>query len=424
MKRHPAYDPPEYVAFRPDPGVMAEYRDTLARDPGRARLIRRLDPKTLLRLYEGMVRFRLHDTTLKRWVRQGIISKAWLGTGEEAVTVGACRALGEGDLVGPMIRNAGACCERGMPVAQMLKAYLGTADQITRGRDLHTGDPALGVIPPTSLMGSFVPVFTGIGLAFRQRGEKRVGLTWLGDGASRTGAFHEGINFAAVLNVPVIFVLQNNQVALGTAVEKHSRAPMEALAPAYGLGGAACEGNNVLDVHAATALLVERCRKGRGPFLLAARTFRMGGHATHDEAEARALFGEEQFRYWGQRDPIGTYEAYLMDDAPALDGRSRRSAAARREANARILEEAEARVVAEVEAAEQEALGSRRDRMPDPGDAVRDVYAGPAAAPEAIPEAVPEAAPAGAAGRPAVRRRPARSRGARPARTAGSRRVS
>ena len=375
MKRHPAYDPPEYVGFRPDGEVMAEYRGTLGRDPRRARIVRKLDGKALLRLYEGMVRFRLHDITLKRWVRQGVISKAWLGTGEEAVTVGAALALGKGDVVGPMIRNAGACCAMGMPVAQMLKAYLGTADQITRGRDLHTGDPALGVLPPTSLMGSFVPVFTGIGLAFRQRGEKRVGLTWLGDGASRTGAFHEGVNLAAVLRVPVIFVVQNNQVALGTAVGKHSRGPLEELARAYGIEGATCEGNNVLDVCAATELLAQRCRRGKGPFLLTARTFRMGGHATHDEAEARALFTQEEFRYWGLRDPIGTYETYLVEDAPSLDGRDRKGTAVRRAANSRILQEAETRVAAEVEAAEQEALESRRTRMPDPEDAVRGVYA-------------------------------------------------
>jgi len=377
MKRHPAFDPPEYVAFRPEPAVMDAFRATIVRDRRRRALITRLTPADHLAMFEGMVRFRLHDITLKRWVRQGVISKAWLGTGEEAVTVGSVHALDKGDLTGPMIRNAGACCEMGMPAAQMLKAYLGTADQITRGRDLHTGDPDLGVIPPASQMGSFVPIFTGIGLAIMQRGEKRVGLTWVGDGATRTGAFHEGVNFAAVLKVPVIFVIQNNQVALGTPVEKHSRGTMEALRPAYGIDGLSCEGNNVLDVYAATRILAGRCRKGEGPFILNARTFRMGGHATHDEAEGRALFGPEPFRYWGLRDPIGTYEAYLMEDAPALDGRRRRGDAARREANRRLLEEAEARVSAEMDAAEREALESRKSRMPDPGDAVIGVYAAP-----------------------------------------------
>jgi TPP-dependent pyruvate/acetoin dehydrogenase alpha subunit len=374
MRRYPAYDPPEYVDFRPEPEVMAAYGATLRRDPRRRALVDRLPAAALIRMYEGLLRFRLHDITLKRWVRQGVISKAWLGTGEEAVTVGTAHALEPGDLVGPMIRNAGACHEMGMPVAQMLKAYLGTADQITSGRDLHTGDPARGVIPPNSFMAGLVPVFSGIGLALRRRGEKRVALTYVGDGASRTSAFHEGFNFAAVQRLPVVIVLQDNKVALGTATGKHSLGRMQDLRTAYGVDGAVCDGNNVLDTWAAARLAVQVCRAGGGPFILTASTFRMGGHATHDEAEARALFSPEQFRDWGRRDPVGTYEAWLVQDGPALDGR-RRPAAARRAANARVLAEAEARVTAEVEAAEQEALDSRRARMPEPADAVRGVYA-------------------------------------------------
>jgi TPP-dependent pyruvate/acetoin dehydrogenase alpha subunit len=368
------FDPPEYVTFRPVATVMADYRSRLSARPERRRIIEALTPRHLLRLYEGMVRFRLHDIALKRWVRQGIISKAWLGTGEEAVAVGTARALREGDVVGPMIRNAGACHERGMPVADLLRAYLGTADQITGGRDLHTGNPALGVIPPNSMMANLVPVFTGIGLAIKRRGGRQVALTYVGDGASRTAAFHEGFNFAAVQRVPVIIVLQDNQVALGTRTESHSAAPMDLLHTAYGVPGEACDGNNVLDVYAATAVLARRCRRGEGPFILTARTFRMGGHATHDEAEARRLFSREHFRHWGRRDPIGTFEAYLMEDGPSLDGR-RRSGAARRAVNRRLLAESEARVTAEVEAAAVAALESRRSRMPDPEDAIRGVYA-------------------------------------------------
>lgn len=374
MKRYAAFDPPEYVDFRPDPEIMAGYAATLRRNPARLAVIGRLKPADHLRLYEGLVRFRLHDITLKRWVRQGVLSKAWLGTGEEAVTVGSVHALRRGDYVGPMIRNAGACHEMGMPVAQMLKAYLATADQITRGRDLHTGDPSLGVIPPTSMMACLVPVFTGIGLVMKRRRTRGVAMTYVGDGASRTAAFHEGFNFAAVSKVPLLIVLQNNQVALGTPVERHSAGSMEDLHTAYGVHGLSCDGNNVLDVHSATRLLVERCRKGAGPCMLTATTFRMGGHATHDEAEARALFTPEQFRHWGLRDPIGTYEAYLVEQGPSLDGR-KRPAAARREANRRLLEESEAKVTAEIEAAEREALESRRSRMPDPEDAIRGVYA-------------------------------------------------
>ncbi len=362
MRRYPPFDPPEYVAFRPDPEVMQAYGETIRRDPARRRLIERLGADELLRLYAGMVRFRLHDVALKRWVRQGIISKAWLGTGEEAVTVGSVQALRQGDQVGPMIRNAGACHEMGMPVADMLKAYLGTGDQITRGRDLHTGDPARGVIPPTSMMACLVPVFAGIGIALRNSGKKRIGLTYVGDGASRTTAFHEGMNLAAVLKVPIIVVLQNNQVALGTPVARHCAGNLADLHTAYGALGLACDGNNVLDMFAATRILAERCRRGLGPALLTAETFRMGGHATHDEAEARALFTPDQFHHWGLRDPIGTYEAYLIE-AGLPRGR---------------LEEIEARVTAEVEAAAEAALESRRTRMPAPEEAIEGVYAPPA----------------------------------------------
>jgi TPP-dependent pyruvate/acetoin dehydrogenase alpha subunit len=376
VKRYPPFDPPEYVDFRPDAAVQRAYRDVLRRDPRRRRIVASLKPELLLRLYAGLLRFRLHDIALKRWVRQGILSKAWLGTGEEAVTVGAVHALRPGDLVGPMIRNAGAGHEMGMPVAQMLKAYMGTADQITRGRDLHTGDPTKGVIPPTSMMACLVPVFAGIGLALRRQGGGSIGLTWVGDGATRTEAFHEGVNLAAVLKVPIIYVVQDNRVALGTPVAKHSAGRLADLAAAYGLPGSVCDGNNVLDVYAATALAAGRCRRGGGPVILLAETFRMGGHATHDEAEARALFPPEKFRHWGLRDPIGTFEAYLMEDGPSLDGR-RRSGRARRDANRRLLEETEARVTAEVEAAAAEALESRGHRMPAPAEAVEGVYAAP-----------------------------------------------
>lgn len=404
MKRYPPFDPPEYVAFRPDPEVMQAYRETIHRDPARRRLIERLGADELLRLYEGMVRFRLHDVALKRWVRQGIISKAWLGTGEEAVTVGSVRALRQGDQVGPMIRNAGACHEMGMPVADMLKAYLGTGDQITRGRDLHTGDPARGVIPPTSMMACLVPVFAGIGIALRNSGKKQIGLTYVGDGASRTTAFHEGMNFAAVLKLPMIVVLQNNQVALGTPVERHSAGSLADLHAAYGAAGLACDGNNILDVFAATRILAGRCRRGLGPAILTAETFRMGGHATHDEAEARALFTPDQFHHWGRRDPIGTYEAYLIDAGLPRGGGGKISEAARRQANRRVLEEIEARVTAEVEAAAETALESRRTRMPAPEEAIEGVYAFPAAAPPVAPArtAASQAAPTRAA-RPAGR---------------------
>jgi pyruvate dehydrogenase E1 component alpha subunit len=179
-----------------------------------------------------------------------------------------------------------------------------------------------------------------------------------------------------VQKVPLLVILQNNGVALGTPVARHSAGKMEDLHSAYGVAGEICDGNNILDVYAATWLMAKRCRAGGGPSILTANTFRLGGHATHDEAEARSTFSADVFRHWGQRDPIGTFEAYLVESGPSLDG-TKRPAAARRKTNRRLLEEAEERVTAEVEAAAEEALESRRTRMPDPEDAVRGVYAEP-----------------------------------------------
>jgi TPP-dependent pyruvate/acetoin dehydrogenase alpha subunit len=292
-----------------------------------------------------------------------VISKAWLGTGEEASTIGPMHALrraGERrDVVAPMIRNSGAVHEMGMPVAAIFRSYLGTADAPSGGRDLHVGDLAQGVLPPISHVGDVVPVIAGVALSFRQRGEDRVGLTWIGDGSTRTAAAHEGINLAAVLRLPCIFIVQNNQVALGTALRQHAAGPFADWPAMYGTAGGEFDGNHVLDALAATRLAADRARAGGGPALLVAETFRMGGHATHDEREARELFSAELFAAWGRRDPVGLYETWLEEDAGI----------ARSE-----LEEIEARVGAEVDAAAEEALRSRDGAMPVGETAVEGVW--------------------------------------------------
>src|SRR5205823_8429146 len=134
-----------------------------------------------------------------------------------------------------------------------------------------------------SQVGALTPVFAGIALAMKSRREPAVALTWIGDGATKTTAFHEGVNLAAVLRVPAIFVLQNNQIALGTRFDQHQAGPFSAWAKAYGVRGFSCDGNNVLDTYAATKLAANLVRSGDGPAIIFAETFRMGGHATHDE---------------------------------------------------------------------------------------------------------------------------------------------
>lgn len=349
MRRYPAYDPPEYVNWQPDAGLLAEYRQQVQSDPQRSSVVAGMDEDRLLALYAGMVRFRLHDIALKRWVRRGVISKAWLGTGEEAVTVGCVHALErDADVVAPMIRNAGALHEMGMPLARIFAGYLGTLDGPNNGRDGHFGELSAGVLQPISHVGDMVPVIAGVALSFRQRGERRVGMTWVGDGATKTAAVHEGLNLAGVLKVPAIFVLQNNQVALGTRMAQHQVGDFAGWPAMYGLRGAFADGNNVLDVYAAARLAADHARDGGGPTLLVVETFRMGGHATHDEAEARSTFAAPLFESWGRRDPIGIYEEYLVEEG--VD-RTR-------------LEAVEAAVAAEVDAAAEAAVEARSERTP------------------------------------------------------------
>ena len=360
MKRYPAFDPPEYVDWKPDPALVKGFRATIEGNAERAAIVQALPGDTKLELYRGLLRARLHDIELKRWVRTGVISKAWLGTGEEATTVGPVHALERGtDIVAPMIRNAAACCEMGMSIADMLRAYLATADSPSRGRDLHVGSMRYGVLQPISHVGDMVPVIAGIALTFKIKREPRVALTWVGDGSTKTAAAHEGTNFAAVQRVPAVFIIENNRVALGTRLEQHHLpADFRDWPGSYGVWGAVFDGNNVLDAFATTRIAAERCRSGNGPALLIAETFRMGGHATHDEREARETFSPELFTKWGKRDPVGLYEEYLKEEG----------------ISAKVLDEQERDVTEQVERAAAEALASR-DKMPDGATALEGVYA-------------------------------------------------
>ncbi len=364
MRGIPGLDPPEYVHWKEDPELLREFGRVSLDDPERARIVQGLDGPLRLRLYEGLVRNRFHDLQLKRWVRSGALSKAWLGPGEEAVTVGACHALEPGDVVGPMIRNIGACHERGMSLTSMFRGALGTGDGPARGRDLHYGNLARGIVAPISMVGSLVPVCAGMALAFRLRGEPRVALTWAGDGTTGTAAFHEGMASAVALEAPLIVVIQNNRIALGTPLDDRAEARLAQLGGAHGISTLPVDGNNVLDVFAATWLARQEALEESRPVFLVANTFRMGGHATHDEGESRRILPAELFDHHGRRDPVRTYRAFLQ-----LGGAGGAPVAAS------VLDEIEARVGAEIEDAEREALASQRTARPDPAGAGEGVFA-------------------------------------------------
>ena len=361
MKRYPAYEFPEYVNWVESPELIEAYHQvTLA--PERKALIESLDESQLLEIYRQLITARLHDIQLKRWVKQGVITKAWLGSGEEAVTIGMCAALNSEDVVGPMIRNAGALIARDVPLDVCFAAYLGTVDTIARGRDLHIGDPTRGVIPPISHVGDLVPVMAGCALAFKLRSEPRVAITWTGDGATATGIFHEGMRVASSLNAPLISVIQDNQVALGTRNEVHHKGHFASWGDVYGIPCFTVDGNHVLDCYAAAHLAAEHGRQGLGASLIVAKTFRMGGHATHDEREARDLFDDDVYQYWGARDPIACYESWLKKY---------------RNVDGLILEKIEKTATEEVEMAARRAQARKQSHAPSAQELEIGVYAAP-----------------------------------------------
>jgi TPP-dependent pyruvate/acetoin dehydrogenase alpha subunit len=195
------------------------------------------------------------------------------------------------------------------------------------------GDPSLGIFPFISHMAASVPVAAGMALACRQRGEDRVVLTFFGDGATSTGAWHEGVNFAAVFRLPVVLVLENNQYAYTTPLDRQTACTSFVdKAPGYGFPGVSVDGNDVLAVFEATREAVERGRKGEGPTLIECRTMRVRGHS---EADRYAYVPKALLEEWTARDPIALFERRLRDNGTLTADADRRM----QEQTAREIEE-------------------------------------------------------------------------------------
>jgi len=252
------------------------------------------------------------DEQLTNLYRQSkVVGGVYSSLGQEAISVGTAYALGPDDFLGGMIRNVGAMLVRGFPPRDVFMQYMARRDGPTGGRDANThfGDIKRGVLSPISMLGELVPLLAGVGLAAKIRKEKRVGLTYVGDGATSTTPFHEGLNFAAVLKLPLIVIAENNGWAYSTPVERQmANTNIVDRAKAYGIAGVAVDGNNVLEVYEATRQARDRGYKGLGPTLIEARTMRMKGHAEHDDAR---YVPKEIIEKWRARDPIVTYEKLL-----------------------------------------------------------------------------------------------------------------
>ncbi len=252
------------------------------------------------------------DEQLAALYRQGkVVGGVYSSLGQEAISVGTAYALAPQDVIGPMIRNVGATLVRGYRPRDIFLQYMARKDGPTGGRDANThfGDMERGVVAPISMLGELVPVLAGVALAAKLRKEKRVALTYVGDGATSTGPFHEGLNFAAVQKLPLVVIAENNGWAYSTPVERQMAVrDIAERARGYGIPASIVDGNDVLEVHKATRTAAERARRGEGPTLIEAKTMRMKGHAEHDDAR---YVPKEFLEKWKKKDPILRYEKYL-----------------------------------------------------------------------------------------------------------------
>jgi pyruvate dehydrogenase E1 component alpha subunit/2-oxoisovalerate dehydrogenase E1 component alpha subunit len=268
-----------------------------------------------LRLYHFMQLTRMVEARLGNLYRQGkVVGGLYSSLGQEATAVGSAYALAPGDFMGPLIRNLGSMLVRGVEPREVMTQYMARGTSPTGGKDgnTHFGDLERGLVAPISMLGALIPVMAGVALAGRMQGKDLVALTYIGDGGTSTGDFHEGLNLAAVLDLPLVVVAEHNGYAYSTPVAKQMRIPhLASRAAAFGIPGVIVDGNDVLAVYEATRKAVERARRGAGPTLIEAKTFRMKGHAEHDDA---GYVPAELFEAWRKKDPIDRFERHLLDE--------------------------------------------------------------------------------------------------------------
>ena len=266
----------------------------------------------------------VEDMMVKLFRQNKIVGGLYSSLGQEAISVGTAYALEKKDWLAPMIRNIGALLVKGVRPRDIFMQHMAKYDSPTKGKDgtSHFGDlDDLHIVSPISMLGDLIPVMTGVAMAGRYLGQKTVAMTWIGDGGSSTGVFHEGLNFAATQKAPFVLILENNLWAYSTPVRK--QVPLENLADrakAYGIDSYIVDGNDVVAVYSTAKEAVERARAGEGPILIEAKSFRRMGHAQHDPAE---YVPKEMRAHWEARDPIALYEKFLTGEK-LLDAKSKK----------------------------------------------------------------------------------------------------
>jgi TPP-dependent pyruvate/acetoin dehydrogenase alpha subunit len=318
----------------------------------------RLAPDVLRGLYERMVVIREFEEGVKFLFLEGTMP----GTihqcqGQEATAVGVCAALGEGDFITSTFRGHGHALAKGLSVEELLFELFGADTGCCRGKggSMHVGNMKKGMVPGIAIVGGGVPLAAGMALSFKMRKLPNVVACFFGDGAVAEGAFHEGVNLAAIWNLPVVFACENNLYGASTRVDHVMRNPRIAdRAAAYGIEGVTVDGNDVLAVFEAATKAVDACRHGQGPVLLELLTYRRTGHSRRDACHYQPT---EERAEWAQRDPIERFGAWLCEQ-----GLADRAA----------LERVRARVVA---AFQEAVVAARRQPLPTLDELTTDVLA-------------------------------------------------
>ncbi len=320
----------------------------------------------LLELYYWMRLTRSLEERLVNLYRQTkVVGGLFRSLGQEACAVGSAYALRREDVLSPLIRNLGSMLVKGATPLEVLRQYMAKGDSPTRGRELniHFGDvEERNFIGQISHLGDMVPVMAGVTLSFKLRREPRVGLVYVGDGATSTGAFHEGINLAAVQRCPLVVIVENNGYAYSTPTSLQCAASrLVDKAAGYGIAGARADGNDVLATYRVTREAVDRARRGEGASLVELTTYRRKGHAEHDN-QSYVPAGEIE-RWTAEDDPLDRYAKLLT----AQEG-----------VTAAELEALDTRITGEIDRATDQADASP---PPEPRDCLVGIYADPREAP-------------------------------------------
>jgi len=278
-----------------------------------------LNEAQMLELYRYLKMTRLVEERIVNLYRQTkVVGGVYRSLGQEATAVGSAYALRADDFITPIIRDLGACFVKGIRPREIFAQYMAKAWGPSGGKDLnvHFGYLDKGFIGPISHLGDMIPVMTGILLGARMQQKDIVGLAYIGDGGASTGAFYEGMNFAAVQRLPLIVIVESNQYAYSTPTNMQTAVRnLAERAAAFGIPGAIVDGNDVIACYEVTKHAIDHAREGNGAVLIEAKTYRRKGHAEHDD---QRYVPDGEIEYWEKHnDPIDRFETFLLDQKVA-----------------------------------------------------------------------------------------------------------